>query len=44
MAQNYVAANRYDTARTKLQAIVTKYPGTAAAAKAKEQLKTLPKD
>jgi TolA-binding protein len=42
MAQNYVTLKRFDAARTKLQAIITAYPGTAAAAKAKQQLASLP--
>jgi predicted esterase len=42
LAQNYVTANRPDLARAKLQALISKYPGTAAAAKAAQQLKTLP--
>ena len=42
LAQNYVVAKRYDTARTKLQALIAKYPGTAAAGKAKQVLKSLP--
>ena len=42
MAQNYVVLKRYDLARSKLQAITAKYPGTAAAKKAQQQLASLP--
>ncbi len=44
MAQNYITANRYDSARTKLQAIIDKYPKTSAAAQARQLLQSLPKN
>jgi hypothetical protein len=41
MAQNYMAMKKYDVARTRLQQIVTDYPGTAAAKQAEQLLKQI---
>ena len=42
MAENYLAVGKNDEARTRLQQVISDYPGTSAAKRAGQLLKTIP--